>query len=68
MAWFALMHARVDPNAFSAQHASGVPTRIAEQNRCIWMRVACGRAVGAAGDSGGRPHASLARVGGHRFR
>jgi hypothetical protein len=29
----AVMHARADSNALSGPHASGVPTRIAEQKR-----------------------------------
>ena len=36
------MQARADENAFSGPVASGVPTRIAEQNRRILMRVGDG--------------------------
>ena len=40
MAWFAAIQARADPIAFCGPQASGAPTRMAEQNRCIWKRVA----------------------------
>ena len=57
MAWFAAIQARADPIAFCGPQASGAPTRMAEQNRCIWKRVAGGRTFAELGPV---PDAALA--------